>query len=119
MADLPLVDLDVIDELSEATGGDMDFVRELVETYVAESTGHVAELEAAIAAGDVAALVRPAHTLKSSSASVGAMRLSAIGRTIEETSRTGSMDGLAERVAEVRPTWDETMAAFRAEGLVA
>jgi hypothetical protein len=47
------------------------------------------------------------------------MRLSAIGRTIEETSRTGSMDGLAERVAEVRPTWDETMAAFRAEGLVA
>lgn len=119
MADLPLVDMDVVAELSEATGGDMDFVRELVETYVAESAGHVGELEAAIAAGNAAALVRPAHTLKSSSASVGAMRLSALGRTIEEESRAGSLDGLAERVAEVRPTWDQTIAAMRAEGLAA
>ncbi len=90
MAELPLVDLDLVAELRDATG-DMDFVRELVETFVEEGTSHLAALDAAIAAGDVDALVRPAHTLKSSSASIGAMRLSELARTIEETSRAGTV----------------------------
>ncbi len=117
MAELPLVDLDVVAELRDSTGGDTDFVRELVETYVGEAAGHLAALDAAIAAGDAAALVRPAHTLKSSSASVGAMRLAALSRTIEETSRGGALEGQADRVAEARATWDQTLAALRAEGL--
>ena len=117
MTGRPLVDLDVIAELRDATGGDMDFVRELVATYVGEGEDHVAALDAALAAGDVAGLVRPAHTLKSSSASVGAMRLAAICRDIEESSRSGRLDGLAGRVAEARTTWDETLAALRADGL--
>ena len=117
MSELPLVDLDVVAELRDATGGDMDFVRELVDTFVEEAGGHLAALEAAIAADDVAGLVRPAHTLKSSSASVGAMRLSELGREIEEASRAGRADGLAERVVEVRTAWDATLAALRAEGL--
>jgi HPt (histidine-containing phosphotransfer) domain-containing protein len=117
MSDLPLVDLDVVAELRDATGGDMDFVRELVSTYVEEAGGNVDDLEAAMAAGDLAAVVRPSHTLKSSSASVGAMRLSELCRGIEAASRDGRSDGLAEVVAGVRPTWDETVAALRAEGL--
>lgn len=117
MAELPLVDLDVIAELRDATGGDMDFVRELVETYVAEAGGHVDALAGAVAANDVAAAVRPAHTLKSSSASVGAMRLSELARGIEESSRGGRLDGLGEAVDRVRTTWAETLAALRAEGL--
>ncbi len=80
---------------------------------------NIGALDAAIAAGDVAALGRPAHTRKSSSASVGAMRLAALARTIEETGRSGNLDGQAERVAEVRATWDATLAALRAEGLAA
>ncbi|HYL40400.1 MAG TPA: Hpt domain-containing protein, partial [Candidatus Binatus sp.] len=116
-AQLPLVDLDVVAELRDSTGGDMDFVRELVQVYVEEGAGHVAALDAGIAAGDVTALVRPAHTLKSSSASVGAMRLSELCRTIEATSRAGTFDGQAERVAEVGATWEATLTALRAEGL--
>jgi two-component system sensor histidine kinase/response regulator len=117
MAELALVDLDVIDELRTATGDDMDFVRELVDTYVGEAGGHLAALDEAVAAGDAAAVVRPAHTLKSSSASVGAMRLSELCRGIEETSRAGRLDGLAERITETHSTWDATLAALRAEGL--
>ena len=113
----PLVDLDVIAELRDATGGDMDFVRELVDTYIGEADGHLQALDDAVAAGDAAAFVRPAHTLKSSSASVGAMRLSVLCRGIEEASRAGRTDGLVARVEEVRRTWEATLAAFRAEGL--
>lgn len=117
MSELPLVDLDVVAELRDATGGDMDFVRELVETFVEEAGGHLEALAAAIEADDPAGLVRPAHTLKSSSASVGAMRLSELCRGIEESSRAGRSEGLAERVADVRSTWAATLAALRAEGL--
>ena len=119
MGELPLVDLDVIAELRNATGGDMDFVRELVETYVEETGGYLEALAGAVAANDVAAAVRPAHTLKSSSASVGAMRLAELARGIEESSRGGRPDGLADAVDRVRTTWAETLAALRAEGLAA
>jgi HPt (histidine-containing phosphotransfer) domain-containing protein len=117
MAELPLVDLDVVAELRESTGDDMDFVRELISTYVDESAGNITALEAAMAAGDVAGVVRPSHTLKSSSASIGAMRLSELCRGIEVASREGREAGLPEAVAEVRPTYDETLAALRTEGL--
>jgi HPt (histidine-containing phosphotransfer) domain-containing protein len=117
MPELPLVDLEVVDELRESTGDDMEFVRELVATYVEESAGNIAALEAAMAAGDLGAVVRPSHTLKSSSASVGAMRLSELCRGIEIAGREGRAEGLPERVALVRPTYDDTLAALRAEGL--
>ena len=45
-----------------------------------------------------AAIVRPAHTLKSSSAALGAMRLAQIAREIEMAGRAGD-DGLASRSA--------------------
>ena len=54
--------------------------RELVDAYLAEAPAHLDAIEAAVAAGDAAALVRPAHTLKSSSATLGAMRARRDGR---------------------------------------
>ncbi|HEX5240394.1 MAG TPA: Hpt domain-containing protein [Candidatus Limnocylindrales bacterium] len=119
MAELPLVDLGVVDALRESVGGDDDFVRELIETYVGEGGDHLTALAHAVASGDAAAAVRPAHTLKSSSASVGAMRLSELCRSIEAATREGRSDGLADQVESVRATWDATLEAFRTEGLAA
>jgi HPt (histidine-containing phosphotransfer) domain-containing protein len=117
--ELPLVDMGVVSALRESVGDDDDFVRELVETYVSEGAGHLAALAEAVARGDTAAAVRPAHTLKSSSASVGAMRLSDICRSIEAATRDGQSEGLADRVATAHATWDATIQAFRTEGLAA
>ena len=72
---------------------------------------------AAAAAGEAAALVRPAHTLKSSSASLGAMRLSAIARAIEEAGRTGVSDRFTEDAELARSAWLETLEAFAGAGL--
>lgn len=117
MLDEPLFDEAVVDELRVATGDDEAFILDLVETYLSEGEGHLRGMEAAIAAADPAAIVRPAHTLKSSSASVGAMRLSAICRAIEEAGREGQADGLARDVDLARATWVETVAALAAAGL--
>jgi HPt (histidine-containing phosphotransfer) domain-containing protein len=115
MNETPILDDAVLAELRESTGGDDDFVRELVEAYVSEATGYLAAMAAAVA--DPAAIVRPAHTLKSSSATLGATRLAAISRDIEEAGRAGRVDGLAADVSQAHATWTETLAALTAAGL--
>ncbi|HEY4227480.1 MAG TPA: Hpt domain-containing protein [Candidatus Limnocylindrales bacterium] len=115
--DAPILDDAVLDELRESTGGDEDFVRELVEAYVAEATGYLDAMTHAIAGGDTAAIVRPAHTLKSSSATLGAMRLAGISRGIEEAGRAGHAEGMAAAVERAHSTWTETIDALRAAGL--
>jgi HPt (histidine-containing phosphotransfer) domain-containing protein len=115
--DAPVLDEAVVEELRTSVGDDEAFIIDLVETYVTEGATNLDDILAAAAAGDPVALVRPAHTLKSSSASLGAMRLSAIARGIEEAGRDGVLDGLADDADLARTTWLETLAAFTAAGL--
>ena len=96
-------------------GGDEAFVKELVAAYLAESPQHVDALTAAVAANDVGAVVRPAHTLKSSSAAVGAMGLSAVSKQVEQAAREGQIDHAG--VDRIRTLWPETVAALSAAGL--
>jgi PAS domain S-box-containing protein len=70
----------------DGTGG---LVERLVRTYVDSSTQLVADLETALSGGPQEMLLRAAHTLKSSSANVGATRLSALARELEHAARAG------------------------------
>jgi len=114
----PILDPSVLAELRESVGDDDAFIAELVSTYVAEGRDHFAAMDAAVAARDAGAAVRPAHTLKSSSAALGAMRLAQIAREIEFAGREGDATGLAERVAAARAAWDETVSELAAAGLM-
>ena len=115
--ELPILDEQVLDELRASVGGDAAFVADLAATYVDEGTQQIAEIEAAGAAGDTEAIVRPAHSLKSGSASLGAARMSRISREIEFAGREGRGDALAELVASARRAWDETVSELRARTL--
>jgi HPt (histidine-containing phosphotransfer) domain-containing protein len=75
-------------------------------------------MQAAADASDAAAIVRPAHTLKSSSAALGAMRLSAIAREIETAGRDGTTTGLDVRVTEARQVWEDTLKEMAGVGLI-
>jgi two-component system, sensor histidine kinase len=113
--DAQVIDDGVLAELRASVESDMAFVRELVDAYIADSAGCIDAIEAAVAAGDAAALVRPAHTLKSSSATVGAMPLSASARTLEIAARSGTLDDETQRAAaRVRGEWEASSAALRA-----
>jgi HPt (histidine-containing phosphotransfer) domain-containing protein len=115
--EIELLDATVIAELREATGNDEAFLLDLIGTFVDEADGHLEGMADAAANGDASAMVRPAHTLKSSSASIGAMRLSAICRTIEAACREGRLDGLQESVEHARLTWVATREVLRGAGL--
>jgi HPt (histidine-containing phosphotransfer) domain-containing protein len=95
------IDRDVFDALVDMTGGEMEFVDELVDTYLDDGQQQVAALHDAIATGDTAALVRPAHSLKSNSLNVGAMELGGLCRELEEIARSGAVPDAAGRVAAI------------------
>ena len=110
-----ILDEGVLDELRSSVNGDRSFVVELIEAYLADGASHVAEVEAAVSDGDAGSLVRPAHTLKSSSATVGAQRLAGLARELEVAGRSGSIDAsIGERVPQLRDAWEEATAALRA-----
>ena len=105
-----------LDNLLEITGGDPAFVDELIETYVADAEQQLAALRAAVASRDDEALMRPAHSLKSSSANVGATRLAELARTIEVDARAGAVPEAAERVAELAAEFTAVRYALETRG---
>ena len=68
-------------QLQDTAGG--DFVRELVDTFLEEAPGMLAELRSARAANHPDRFRRAAHSLKTNSHTFGAMRLGALARDLE------------------------------------
>jgi HPt (histidine-containing phosphotransfer) domain-containing protein len=109
----PIVDPSVLDALLDSVGGDRAFVDDLVRTYLSDAATQLGDIEAAIGSGDAAALVRPAHTLKSASFTVGAMRLGERSRALEQAGRGGDVVGTADDLHEALESWTATDAALR------
>jgi two-component system sensor histidine kinase BarA len=95
------IDRPTFENMRDAVGGDLEFMAELVAAFDADAPVQVASMKAALDLGDVAAIVRPAHTLKSSSASLGALELADRCGALEATARSGSMEGVAVAVADI------------------
>jgi len=106
------IDTATFANLVEMTGGDMAFVDELVDTYLEEGDGLVEDLIGAAAAGDVEAMVRPAHSMKSSSLNVGALELGALCRALEEDARSGVVNDPVGRANVVKLGFAEARAAL-------
>lgn len=102
----PAIDAAAFDHLIEITGGDLGFMDELVDTYLGDADLQLDALRAAVAAGDDAAIMRPAHTLKSSSLNVGALGLAEQCRALEADARAGSVPDAAARVAACASTFE-------------
>jgi len=84
------IDPAVFANLVEMTGGEMDFVDELVDTFLEDGEHQIAAMRAAVADGDVEALTRAAHSMKSGSLNVGALELGGLCRELEEAARSKS-----------------------------
>ncbi|MBS0213746.1 MAG: response regulator [Proteobacteria bacterium] len=84
----PALDSEIIEDLWSAMG---DSFRELLQVFLEDAPKHLAKLDEAIANHDVPGLVGPAHALKSSSANLGAMQLSAAAKHIEQGARAGTL----------------------------
>lgn len=97
-----VLDMTVLRDISESSGIPAG---ELLELFVADARSNVADLRDAYRLGDRETVNRHAHSMKSSAASVGAMRMAECARALEQATRTS----LAEDAAALR---DELSAAF-------
>ena len=108
------LDTAVLAELLEAVGDDPTFIDELVDTFLSEAPGFLASIDDAVAAGDPARVVVPAHTLKGNASTIGANGLAAIARSLEERGRRGESDGAAADAEAARAEHTRVVAALDA-----
>ena len=99
----PAIDAEALDLLVEMIGPDEPAaVLDLLDTYIADSTVQVADLQRAFATGDLKNTHRLAHSMKSSSATFGALELSKYCETLEQSAKAGCPSGTcAEEVQRV------------------
>jgi HPt (histidine-containing phosphotransfer) domain-containing protein len=103
--------------LLDMTGGDQAFVDELVDTYLEEGERLVEDLIVAATTNDVAAMVRPAHSMKSSSLNVGALELGELCRSLEENARSGFVEDPVARADAIKIAFADARAALLEERL--
>ncbi len=110
-AGLATLDIRVLDDLSLGTGMS---VAELVAMLFADIQRMAAELETASAEQRMDDMRRLTHSIKSSSAQLGALRLSALARVMEYAVRDKQLAAFLARQPELRELLAELEAAVRA-----
>jgi signal transduction histidine kinase/CheY-like chemotaxis protein/HPt (histidine-containing phosphotransfer) domain-containing protein len=94
----PVLDYAMLDELQEIAG---DETARIVGLFLEDAPRLIAKLESAAIGPDLDAMRDAAHTLKSSSANVGAMALSTAAKRVELGARAHKLDRPAVAVALV------------------
>ena len=102
--------LNAIRDLEEA--GNDGLLGTIVELFQSQSTELCEIIQSAVSTGDAAGLCEAAHSLKSSSANVGAMRVSALSYDLEIAGRDGVMDHAAALSDRLALAIDEANAAL-------
>src|SRR6185312_7522913 len=97
-----VLDRAVLEQLGRVrTNGKPELLTRVMKLYVAESPALIEKLKDAARAGDVARMASCAHTLKSSSANVGASVLSGYCADVEDHARDAETEEARRCVAKI------------------
>ncbi len=100
-------------ELQEA--GDPDIVAEVGGLFIKHSPEKVDAIMQSVEKDDAKGLQLAAHSMKSSSAYIGAMRLSTLAKELEMMGRSNSMKGAKEKAKMLKEEFSLVMEAILAE----
>ncbi len=89
------IDTSVHDGLRDLMGDEFAL---LIDAYLEDTALFVQQMQDACARSDMDAMQIPAHSMKSSSANIGAMGLSTLARELEEQIRSGNPVQVERRV---------------------
>jgi len=107
------IDRSVLQQIRE----DLDdaAARDVIEDFLRATPGILTTLRAAASGGDVSAMQRAAHTLKGTSAMLGATALSARCEELERLSRSGPVGDAPARVGAIEELYAGVREALRSE----
>jgi len=113
------IDQNVIRDLQDLqVEGEPNIVREIVSSFLNSSDSLLVELRTAFVNNDLDILQRVAHSLKSSSANVGAMRLSEFSKELELNCRNKKLTDAEELVSAMELEFRRVRKALSEEWIV-
>jgi HPt (histidine-containing phosphotransfer) domain-containing protein len=98
------LDTAAIEGLKATMGG--AFIIELIDTFGEDARALIAALRETSAAAEIDGFRRAAHSLKSTSETLGATGLAALARELENMARAGSIVGTADRIERLAAEYD-------------
>lgn len=94
----PAIDAAAFQALQSSNG---EILPDLLRIYFEHAPRLLANLREALAQGSSQALFQAAHSLKSSSATMGALSLAGMCKELEATGKAGVIDGALEKVEQI------------------
>lgn len=108
MPETPIIDPEAIENLRSLNPDDSDeFLREIVGIFLDDTPQRIAELDECLASGDTKRFTRAAHSIKGSSANVGANALRAVAEQLEHKSHAEGLGDVTALIAEVQARFAE------------
>ena len=98
MTDNTAIDSTTIDALKEIMG---DAFGVVIDTFINDTGKLVESLSELQQQNDIEVFTRNAHSIKSSSANLGAMQLSALAAELEAEGKKGEIKDLTEKISEI------------------
>lgn len=87
------LDQNALDQLRELDpDGTSGILAQIIDSYLADATSLIAQMRAALGGNDLDALARHAHSLKATSLSLGATRVSEVARDVETAGRNKAVE---------------------------
>lgn len=91
-----------------------DKMHALLSRYIADSAGILQQLHSALTSANQEEARRLVHSLKSTSANVGAMPLSELAKTLEDLARGGQLSEISARMDSLNDCFTQTQMAIDA-----
>ena len=119
------IDFQILQNLSELDDDDdPNFLRDLINIYLSDAPQHLKTMKEAVILGDADSLKLASHTLKSSSANLGAVSFSEVCKELESISRAAVESGGTQTfdvgiardwLFEAEVEWEKVQVAFERE----
>jgi HPt (histidine-containing phosphotransfer) domain-containing protein len=107
----PIIDSTAIQTLRELCPGDNDaFLREVLGMFMQDTPLRIAEMEESLGSNDATRFKRAAHSIKGSSANIGAVELREVAGRLESDCATAPISSLAPSVGEIRAAYERARA---------
>jgi HPt (histidine-containing phosphotransfer) domain-containing protein len=105
-----VIDQAVFERLAATMGG--PFVVELIDTFRDDAREQIVTLRRALAGAELETFRRAAHSLKSTSESLGASGLADLARELEAQARAGHLEGASARVERLAGAYETAARAL-------
>ena len=110
-----VIDRALMENLLELMDGDTGMVIEVIDLFLEDAPNQIEAIIAGVANHDPSVVARAAHSLKGSSANVGARGLWGVCANLEVRGRSGSLAGVESLCASLRREFDAVRAALADE----